>query len=167
MIPASNATLPSTIPGPPRAFVVIARLIRSSPRNPAKRPASDTEKIFTTQLPAIKATITHRDRPRIRSSFNPTIAKYAGIKKANETFPIASSASENSHAENQSCEACMKNLQIGKNLRKDRNGRYRDPHSENDAQRDAIAVRAGQRGVNKPRAQCKSKNEGDARAHNA
>src|SRR5213595_2350286 len=71
MIPASNATLPSTIPGPPRAFVVIARLIRSSPRNPAKRPASDTEKIFTTQLPAIKATITHRDRPRIRSSFNP------------------------------------------------------------------------------------------------
>src|SRR5207237_6613727 len=35
-------------PGPPRAFVVIARSIRSSPRNPAKRPASDTEKIFTT-----------------------------------------------------------------------------------------------------------------------
>src|SRR5207237_4940884 len=45
MIPASNATLASTIPGPPRALVVIARLIRSNPRNPAKRPASDTETI--------------------------------------------------------------------------------------------------------------------------
>ena len=29
----------------------------------------------------------------MRSSFSPTIAKYTGMKKAKETFPIASSAS--------------------------------------------------------------------------
>src|SRR5229473_4492390 len=92
MIPASNATLAKTIPGPPRALVVIARLIRSNPRKPAKRPASETERILTTQLPTMKAAIIDHDKPRTRSSFNPTIAKYAGIKNANDTFPMASSA---------------------------------------------------------------------------
>src|SRR5579871_6002656 len=55
MIPASKATLASTIPGPPRAFVVIERFRRSNPRNPANRPARDTETIFTTQLPTRNA----------------------------------------------------------------------------------------------------------------
>src|SRR5947209_17540017 len=94
MIPASSATLASTIPGPPRALVVIARLIRSNPRNPAKRPASDTERILTTQLPTMKAAIIDNDTPRTRSSFSHTIAKYAGIKNANDTFAKASRASE-------------------------------------------------------------------------
>src|SRR6266852_5369650 len=92
MIPASKATLARTMPGPPRAFVVIARLSKSKPRNPANRPANDTERILTTQLPIMKAAVIPSDRPRTRSSFNPTIAKYAGIKNANDTFPMASSA---------------------------------------------------------------------------
>ena len=46
MIPASKATLARTIPGPPRALVVIARLMTSSPRKPASLPASDTESTF-------------------------------------------------------------------------------------------------------------------------
>jgi len=96
MIPASNAMLASAIPGPPRAFVVIARLSKSSPRKPANRPASETERILTIQLPRRKAVIIHSEKPRIRSSFNQTKAKYAGIKNANETLPIASSASANS-----------------------------------------------------------------------
>ncbi len=79
MIPASKATLASTIPGPPRAFVVIARFTRSSPRNPARRPANETERIFTTQLPRRNAATIQNEKPRIRSSFNPTIAKYSGF----------------------------------------------------------------------------------------
>src|SRR5438132_22268 len=160
MIPASNATLASTIPGPPRALVVIARLIRSNPRNPAKRPASDTERILTTQLPTMKAAIIDNDTPRTRSSFNPTIAKYAGIKNANDTFPMASSASEN-----QSCEAGVEYLQVGENLRNNRNRRYGDPDGENDDQRNAIAARTGERGANKPWTQHKPKDEWYARTH--
>src|SRR5207245_6670656 len=61
-----------------------------------KRPDSDTETIVTTHLPTINAAISDNDKPRTRSSFKPTIAKYAGIKNANDPFPKASSASENS-----------------------------------------------------------------------
>jgi hypothetical protein len=40
-----------------RAFVVMARLTRSNPRNPAKRAASETEKTLTMQVPAMNAKI--------------------------------------------------------------------------------------------------------------
>src|SRR5262252_1477495 len=93
MIPASNATLANTIPGPPRALVVIARFTKSSPRNPANLPARETDSTLTTQLPARKAAIIPSDSPRTKSSLKPTIAKYTGINTANDILEIASSAS--------------------------------------------------------------------------
>src|SRR5439155_18848892 len=65
---------------PPRALVVMARLIRSRPWNPAKRAASDTERILTRQLPRMKAAAISSEKPRTRSSFKKVVGEIlAGV----------------------------------------------------------------------------------------
>lgn len=48
---------------PALAFVVIARFNKSSPRNPANRPANDTERILRAQLPRMNAASIGSERP--------------------------------------------------------------------------------------------------------
>ena len=65
MIPASNATEASTIPGPPRAFVATARLIDEGQLNPAIRAPAPAATSFKAQ--ARHDVFLSRAEPRARA----------------------------------------------------------------------------------------------------
>ncbi len=60
----------------------------------------------------------------------------------------------------------MQNLQVGENLRDHRHRSHRHAHGQNDDQRNAVAVRTGQRRPDQPRAEGQPQQKGKSGAHN-
>ena len=69
------------------------------------------------------------------------------------------------YAQHQAREPGVKDFQVGKNLGNHRDRSYRHPDRENDDQRNAVAVGAGERGADEPGTERQPKDKRYSRAH--
>ena len=90
MMPASNATLANTIPGPPRALLVTPMLMTARPRKPAPRAARAAQAQCRTDDPTRNASVSQIEKFLVKSSLSPTIAKYTGMNRAWENEAMVS-----------------------------------------------------------------------------